>query len=216
MFMRLAAFSRAPQLLVCAAFILVMIDGYDMFIVSFVAPLIARDLHLAAQNLGAVFAAGLAGSVAGGLTLGAVADRVGRRPVLIVALAFAGMVTLLCSRANSFGAFAALRFLTGFALGGVLAAVVPLIAEYFPADRRNRAACARLAQPFCGHGNGDVATAAAGVFDAGDFGFQGRAGGPPTIPNPVDHRVVHAGAPMDDADDVLRHLLSAPAHLPAE
>jgi AAHS family 4-hydroxybenzoate transporter-like MFS transporter len=139
MFMRFAAFSRAPQLLVCAAFILVMIDGYDMFIVSFVAPLIARDLHLAAQNLGAVFAAGLAGSVAGGLTLGAVADRVGRRPVLIAALAFAGMVTLLCSRANSFGAFAALRFLTGFALGGVLATVVPLIAEYFPADRRNRA-----------------------------------------------------------------------------
>ena len=139
MFMRLAAFSRAPQLLVCAAFILVMIDGYDMFIVSFVAPLIARDLHLAAQNLGAVFAAGLAGSVAGGLTLGAAADRVGRQPILIGSFACAGMVTLLCSRANSFGAFAALRFLTGFALGGVLAAVVPLIAEYFPVDRRNRA-----------------------------------------------------------------------------
>jgi AAHS family 4-hydroxybenzoate transporter-like MFS transporter len=137
--MRVAAFFRAPQLLVFAAFVLVMIDGYDMFIVSFVAPLIARDLHLAAQNLGAVFAAGLAGSVVGGLTFGAVADRVGRRPVLIVALALAGIATLLCSRANSFGAFAALRFLTGFALGGVLAAVVPLIAEYFPADRRNRA-----------------------------------------------------------------------------
>jgi MFS transporter, AAHS family, 4-hydroxybenzoate transporter len=121
------------------AFILVMIDGYDMFIVSFVAPLVAHDLHLAPDNLGAVFAAGLAGSMLGGLTLGAVADRVGRRPVLIGALLFAGIMTVLCSQAASFGAFAALRFLTGFGLGGLLAAVVPLVAEYFPAERRNQA-----------------------------------------------------------------------------
>jgi AAHS family 4-hydroxybenzoate transporter-like MFS transporter len=137
--MRVAAFFRSPTFLVLIAFILVMIDGYDMFIVSFVAPLIAHDLHLAPNNLGAVFAAGLAGSMLGGLTLGAVADRVGRRPVLIGALLFAGIMTVLCSQAASFGAFAALRFLTGFGLGGLLAAVVPLIAEYFPAERRNQA-----------------------------------------------------------------------------
>ena len=137
--MRVAALSRTPTLLVLVAFILVMIDGYDMFIVSFVAPLVAHDLHLAPDNLGAVFAAGLAGSMLGGLTLGAVADRVGRRPVLIGALLFAGIMTVLCSQAASFGAFASLRFLTGFGLGGLLAAVVPLIAEYFPAEHRNQA-----------------------------------------------------------------------------
>jgi AAHS family 4-hydroxybenzoate transporter-like MFS transporter len=107
--------------------------------VSFVAPLIAHDLHLALNNLGAVFAAGLAGSMLGGLTLGAVADRVGRHPVLIGALLFAGVMTVLCSQAASFRDFAALRFLTGFGLGGLLAAVVPLIAEYFPAERRSQA-----------------------------------------------------------------------------
>jgi MFS transporter, AAHS family, 4-hydroxybenzoate transporter len=137
--MRLAAFSRTPALLVLFSFILVMIDGYDMFIVSFVAPLVAHDLHLAANNIGAIFAAGLAGSMLGGLTLGVVADRAGRRPVLIGALVFAGVMTVLCSKANSFGAFAAMRFLTGFGLGGMLAAVVPLIAEYFSPEQRNRA-----------------------------------------------------------------------------
>src|SRR5258708_3949513 len=137
--MRVAAFFRSPTFLVLIAFTLVMIDGYDMFIVSFVAPLIAHDLHLAPNNLGAVFAAGLAGSMLGGLTLGAAADRVGRRPVLIGALLFAGIMTVLCSQAASFGSFASLRFLTGFGLGGLLAAVVPLIAEYFPAERRNQA-----------------------------------------------------------------------------
>ena len=137
--MRFAAFSRTPALLVVFSFILVMIDGYDMFIVSFVAPLVAHDLHLAANNIGAIFAAGLAGSMVGGLTLGVVADRAGRRPVLIGALVFAGIMTVLCSKADSFGAFAALRFLTGFGLGGVLAAVVPLIAEYFSPEHRSRA-----------------------------------------------------------------------------
>jgi len=137
--MRVATLSRTPSFLVLFAFILVMIDGYDMFIVSFVAPLVAHDLHLASNNLGAVFAAGLAGSMLGGLTLGAVADRVGRRPVLVGALVFAGIMTVLCSQATSFGGFASLRFLTGFGLGGLLAAVVPLIAEYFPAERRSQA-----------------------------------------------------------------------------
>jgi MFS transporter, AAHS family, 4-hydroxybenzoate transporter len=131
--------SRNPAFLVLVAFILVMIDGYDMFIVSFVAPLVARDLNLAPNNLGAVFAAGLAGSMLGGLALGAAADRIGRKPVLIGSFLFAGMMTLLCSRATSFGAFASLRFITGFGLGGVLAAVVPLIAEYFSPENRSRA-----------------------------------------------------------------------------
>jgi AAHS family 4-hydroxybenzoate transporter-like MFS transporter len=134
-----AARPVTPIGLVVVSFALVMIDGYDMFIVSFVAPLIAAELHLSAVDMGMVFAAGLAGSMTGGLVLGPVADRLGRRPVLLASLACAGLGTLLCSQATSPGTFAALRFLTGFALGGFLAAVVPLVAEYFPLPRRSAA-----------------------------------------------------------------------------
>ena len=116
-----------------------MIDGYDLFIVSFVAPLIAKDLHLNFASIGTVFAAGLAGSMVGGLVLGHIADRAGRRPTVLVSLAAAGVATLLCSQASSFGAFAALRFLTGLALGGLLAAIVPLVAEHFPPQQRSAA-----------------------------------------------------------------------------
>jgi MFS transporter, AAHS family, 4-hydroxybenzoate transporter len=137
--MNLVTLPRNPAFMVLVAFILVMIDGYDMFIVSFVAPLVAHDLKLAPNSLGAVFAAGLAGSMLGGLALGVVADRAGRRPVMIGALLFAGIMTVLCSQANSFLVFAVLRFMTGFGLGGLLAAVVPMIAEYFSAERRSQA-----------------------------------------------------------------------------
>lgn len=131
--------SGRPLALLGVSFGLVMIDGYDLFIVSFVAPLIAKDLHLNLVNIGIVFAAGLAGSMAGGLLLGHLADRAGRRPALLISLATAGIATLLCSQAHSLGAFVALRFLTGLALGGLLAAIVPLVAEHFPRQRRSEA-----------------------------------------------------------------------------
>jgi MFS transporter, AAHS family, 4-hydroxybenzoate transporter len=131
--------SRSSLPLLGVAFALVMIDGYDLFIVSFVAPLIAKDLHLSFVSIGTVFAAGLAGSMVGGLLLGQIADRAGRRPALLVSLGTAGVATLLCSQAHSFGAFAALRFVTGLALGGLLAAIVPLVAELFPSQRRSAA-----------------------------------------------------------------------------
>src|SRR5271170_6567417 len=97
--------SRRPLALLGVSFALVMIDGYDLFIVSFVAPLIAKDLHLDFVSIGTVFAAGLAGSMVGGLLLGHIADRVGRRPTLLVSLATAGVATVLCSQAHSLGAF---------------------------------------------------------------------------------------------------------------
>jgi MFS transporter, AAHS family, 4-hydroxybenzoate transporter len=131
--------SRRPWALLGVSFALVMIDGYDLFIVSFVAPLIAKDLHLNFSSIGTVFAAGLAGSMVGGLVLGRIADRAGRRPTVLVSLATAGVATLLCSQASSLGAFAALRLLTGLALGGLLAAIVPLVAEHFPQQQRNAA-----------------------------------------------------------------------------
>ena len=132
-----AAIFRTPNALVMMSFLLVMIDGYDMFIVSFLAPLIAKDLQLTPMAIGQVFAAGLAGSMIGGIVLGPVADRVGRRPTLIVSLVTAAAATILCATATAFPFFAILRFVAGFGLGGVLAAIIPMVAEHFPSENRN-------------------------------------------------------------------------------
>lgn len=129
----------APLLLLVFAFVLVMVDGYDIFIVSFLVPLISAELNLTHMSVGQIFAAGLTGSMLGGMILGPVADRFGRRPVLTLSLAIAGAATILCSTATSFGALAAYRLIAGFALGGVLAAVIPLVAEHFPKQKRNTA-----------------------------------------------------------------------------
>jgi AAHS family 4-hydroxybenzoate transporter-like MFS transporter len=130
---------QATPLLLVVAFLLVMIDGYDMFIVAFLVPLISADLNLAPISMGQIFAAGLAGSMLGGMILGPVADRYGRRPVLTLSLAAAGVATILCSTATTFGELATYRLIAGFALGGVLTAVIPLMAEHFPHEKRNTA-----------------------------------------------------------------------------
>jgi MFS transporter, AAHS family, 4-hydroxybenzoate transporter len=131
--------SRMAFTPILLSFVLVMIDGYDLFMASFVAPLIAQELHLSFVNIGSVLAAGLAGSMGGGLILGPAADRLGRRPILLVSLTLAGVGTILCSQTHSFGALCVLRFFTGFALGGLLATVIPLIAEHIPQHRRSSA-----------------------------------------------------------------------------
>ena len=150
----------APRLLLIVAFILVVIDGYDIFIISFLVPLIARELALSHNEIGQVFAAGLAGSMFGGMVLGPIADRLGRRPVLTLSLAVAGAATILCSTSNSFAALATYRFVAGFALGGVLAAVIPLVAEHYPKETRNAAVTMMFVGFPCGAVAGGALTSA--------------------------------------------------------
>ena len=138
--------------LTAIAFALVMLDGYDMLLVSFVAPLVAEELRFDARELGTLFASGLAGSMLGSMVLGAVADRFGRRPVLIGSMVAAGLATLACSQAAGSQAFVLMRFVSGMALGGALAAVIPLAAESFPQERRS----ARVTAMFVGYPLGAV------------------------------------------------------------
>jgi len=123
--------------LTAIAFALVMLDGYDMLILSFVGPLVAEAFRLNAHQLGTLFAASFAGSMLGSLVFGAVADRFGRRWVLVGTMFAGGLATLACSQASSWVFFAITRFVSGMALGGALAAVIPLVAESFDKAKRS-------------------------------------------------------------------------------
>src|SRR5215469_231370 len=78
-----------------------IMDGFDVQAMGYVAPAIIQDWHIPNAALGPVFGAGLAGILAGSLLFSMLADRIGRRPVLIgVTLFFSGM-TFLTARAGS-------------------------------------------------------------------------------------------------------------------
>jgi AAHS family 4-hydroxybenzoate transporter-like MFS transporter len=115
---------------------LVLLDGFDVQAIGFVAPALVRAWHLEPQVLGPVFSAGLLGMLAGAMSWSLVADRIGRRPVLIACTFFFAACMLATAMAQSVTQLAALRFLTGFGIGGVMANAVTLASEYCPATRR--------------------------------------------------------------------------------
>jgi MFS transporter, AAHS family, 4-hydroxybenzoate transporter len=115
---------------------LVFMDGFDVQMIGFVAPALLRTWQLSADALGPIFAAGLLGMLLGSTTLGMLADRLGRRPVLIGATFFVALCVMGTAGTQSVTQMLALRFLTGLGLGGVLGNAVTLASEYCPSARR--------------------------------------------------------------------------------
>jgi AAHS family 4-hydroxybenzoate transporter-like MFS transporter len=115
---------------------LVLMDGFDVQVIGFVAPALLRAWSLRPEALGPIFGAGLVGMLVGSTGLGMLADRIGRRPVLISATFFVALCVLATAATRSVPQLLALRFLTGVGLGGVLGNAVTLASEYCPGARR--------------------------------------------------------------------------------
>jgi MFS transporter, AAHS family, 4-hydroxybenzoate transporter len=74
----------------------------------------------------------LFGILVGSIVFSAIADRVGRRPVLVIATLFFAVVTLLTARAQTIGELRLIRFIAGVGLGGIMPNAVALVGEYTP------------------------------------------------------------------------------------
>ena len=93
---------RGPALVVllCAASSLVL-DGFDIQAVGFVAPALVGDLQVERAALGPALAASLVGMALGATGIGALGDRWGRRRTLVLSTALFGAASLLCATATS-------------------------------------------------------------------------------------------------------------------
>jgi len=117
-------------------FLIVLIDGFDTQAAAFAAPLLLQELTGGHGALGLVLSAGLFGSLLGGLALGPVGDRVGRKPLLAASLLIVGLGSFATAFTHGAQQLAALRFITGIGLGGAIPGVIALAAEYAPKPRR--------------------------------------------------------------------------------
>lgn len=123
----------AYQVLVLGLCILtVLMEGFDAQAMGFVAPAVSKQLHIARAALGTVLSSGLVGMMIGALTLGPLADRIGRKPVIVGSALLFGTASLLTATAHSISSLLTFRLITGIGLGASLPTMIALEAEYMP------------------------------------------------------------------------------------
>lgn len=121
---------------VALAFLTALLDGLDLQIIAYAAPVMARDLRLTETSLGVIFSGGFAGLAAGSMFLAPLGDRFGRRTIMILCLVVFGLSVLATPLAQHAEQIFVLRVLTGVGLGGVMPNAVAISMEFSPARLR--------------------------------------------------------------------------------
>jgi AAHS family 4-hydroxybenzoate transporter-like MFS transporter len=121
-------------LLTCAA--VLILDGFDTQAIGFVAPALAKEWGLTKGALGPVFSAGLFGLMIGALLFGPLADRIGRKKIIIFSTLAFGIGALVTAFVQDVNSLLAIRFLTGLGLGGAMPNAIATTAEFNPRRRR--------------------------------------------------------------------------------
>lgn len=117
------------------------LDGFDVLSISFASPGIARDWGIDRAALGFVLSMELFGMGLGSILLGGVADKIGRRRTLLGCLAVMTLGMLMAARAKGVYDLSVWRVFTGLGIGGMLAAINAVAAEFSNSRRRSLNVC---------------------------------------------------------------------------
>ncbi|QPT39826.1 4-hydroxybenzoate transporter PcaK [Oligella ureolytica] len=132
--------------IVLVCFLLVLLDGLDIAIVAYIAPILKNELSLTTHDLPYLFVSGVLGLMIGSMLFGPLADRSGRKKALIISTVLYASFTIMCGFAHNFSLLVIFRFLTGVGLGGAMPISLSLCTEYMP--RRHQMILSTLA--WCG------------------------------------------------------------------
>jgi AAHS family 4-hydroxybenzoate transporter-like MFS transporter len=138
--------SRFQVLIIILCGIVAMLDGYDLQAISFVAPVLSKLWNVEEAAMAPVFSSGLFGLMLGALMSGPIADRFGRKTVVMCSAFTFGIFSILTVLSGGVGELMVFRFLTGLGLGGSMPNIIALTAEYSPSRTRK----AMISAMFCG------------------------------------------------------------------
>lgn len=131
-----APMSRAQIVAVAIMVGLNALDGFDVLSISFASPGIAAQWGIDRVALGVVLSMELIGMAVGSVVLGGVADRIGRRRTILGCLVVMALGMAMATQAQTITTLSIWRVLTGLGIGGMLAAINAVTAEFANAKRR--------------------------------------------------------------------------------
>ena len=114
-----------------------MLDGFDVLAIAFTAPAISSDWSLTSGALGIALSSGLVGMTLGSLFLAPLSDRWGRRPVILGCLVIMSIGMIATGFSKGVGDLSMYRVITGLGIGGMLASLNTIVAEYSSGQRRD-------------------------------------------------------------------------------
>lgn len=164
MLVRKAAAPASPVLTIALCFIVALLEGFDLQAAGIAAPHIAMEFGLSAVQLGWFFSLGLIGLLPGALCGGWLADRLGRKQVLIAAVLLFGIFSLLTAHADSYSTLLLARLATGLGLGAALPILIALSSEVADAGLKSTA----VSLTYCGVPLGGALAALMGALGVGD------------------------------------------------
>ena len=127
----------AAQIRVVALCALVtLIEGIDLTLIPLLAPRITQAWSVPASAFGIILSAGPIGLIVGGVGVGYLADRIGRRNALIAAMVLMTVATLATMLAKDVPQLLVARLITGISFGGVIPVAVALVSESAAARTR--------------------------------------------------------------------------------
>ena len=116
---------------------IIAFDMYDLVIYGSVLPVLMKEWSLSPVQAGAIGSYGFFGMAIGAILFGIMADKFGRKKVLIASVILFSASTALCGFASGPITFSILRFLSGLGIGGVMPNVIALLTDYAPKKMRN-------------------------------------------------------------------------------
>jgi MFS family permease len=129
--------STKQYIAVFICFLMNMLDGMDVLIISYAAPAIAKAWSISPANLGIVFSSGLVGMTVGAIFLAPFADRIGRKSTMLIAGLLMATCIYLTSFATDINLLMIFRFISGLGIGAMMATTAALTAENSPTSTRN-------------------------------------------------------------------------------
>ncbi|WP_025717390.1 MFS transporter [Paenibacillus sp. 1-18] len=116
-----------------------LFDAMDVGLLSFIVAALAKEWHLGSEQIGLVTSMNSIGMVFGAALAGILADRYGRRAILVWTLLIFSIASGLSAFATGLGMLLVLRFIAGAGLGGELPVASTLVSESVPVKERGRA-----------------------------------------------------------------------------